>query len=77
MAKNIADLIIAKRLDDRLKWNEDGSVRLIIGEILPKDFTPKQTLEGRRRRFSMKVEELLAPYGWKRLQSNHYAPPVS
>ena len=47
LAEEVYKLIIHGSKDPRLRWNEDGSVRVRIGEILPKDSAVKQTLDGR------------------------------
>jgi hypothetical protein len=42
-------------------------VQLDIGEVIPAD-GPQETWQGRRKRFSNKMEELLVPHGWARLR---------
>ncbi|MHC4213974.1 MAG: hypothetical protein ACYSWP_11430 [Planctomycetota bacterium] len=74
MAYEIAQLILNGENDDRLKWYDDGHVRVNIGKILPDDFlTVKQTLAGRRKRFRSALTELLFAQGWKELRPNNYA----
>jgi hypothetical protein len=76
IAEEIAQLIIAHREDEVLKWYEDGSVRVHIGKILPEGFAFKQTLQGRRKRFRQALEEILLDAGWTRIRANVYAPPA-
>lgn len=77
IAKEIADLILNKQEDDRLKWNKDGSVRVRIAKIIPDDSGFKQTVEGRIRRFRTELEALLKATGsWHKLSTNVYTPTV-
>ncbi len=77
IAKEIAQLIIKHRQDERLKWNKDGTVRIEIGKILPENFEFKQTLAGRRKRFREAVDNLLNNTGWQKVRANVYAPPTT
>jgi len=74
IAAEIVSLILNRQQDSRLKWNSDGSVRVLIGEILPSGSAVKQTLEGRRKRFRREVEQLLTTRGWRKVRPNIYAP---
>lgn len=76
VAEEIAQLILARKPDQRLKWNENGSVRVLIGEILPEGSAVAQTLAGRRMRFRKKLDQLLLSEGWQKIRPNIYAPPV-
>lgn len=76
LAKQIARLILERRLDERVQWNSDGSVRLCIGMIIP-DSGPKQTVEGRRRRFRKALDNELAGSGWRPVRPNVYQAPRS
>ena len=77
IAKEIAQLIIKHRQDERLKWNKDGTVRIEIRKILPENSTAKQTLAGRRKRFREAVDNLLNNTGWQKVRANVYAPPTT
>jgi hypothetical protein len=77
LAKEIAQQILDHKEDTRLTWNNDGSVRVHIGKIFPKDSAVQQTLAGRRTRFRQTVEGLLEEKGWRRMRPNVYAPPLS
>ncbi len=77
VAEEIVQLIIDHQEDERLKWNNDGSVRVQIGKILPKGSAIKPTLHGRRSRFRQTVDELLRNAGWQKAGPNVYAPPAS
>ena len=59
LAEEVSQLIIQRSEDLRLRWNDDGSVRVLVGEILPKDSAVKQALRGRRKRFWAQLDELL------------------
>lgn len=73
MAEEIVRLILDHVEDERLKWNRDGTVRVQIGEIIPEG--KKETTIGRRKRFRIAVEELLANKAWYKVRQNVYAPP--
>lgn len=72
IAKNLAQSIIARREDNRIKWNRDGSVRILIGNIIPSDGIAKQTLQGRRKRFRQIVESMMTAEGWQQVRTNVY-----
>jgi hypothetical protein len=74
-AREIVDRIVNNREDEHLKWNDDGSVRILIGKIIPDEFIAKQTLQGRRKRFRKEVDEQLGSRGWQKIRENVYAPP--
>ena len=74
LAKEVSELIIQGNKDLRLRWNDDGSVRVLIGEILPKDSAVKQTLEGRRKRFSAHLDGLMDGAGWSKVRHSVYCP---
>lgn len=74
-AEEIANLIINHQNDERLKWNVDGSVRVLIGEIPLLDSEFAQTREGRRKRFRIELEKILGSAGWRTIRANVYAPP--
>jgi hypothetical protein len=47
-----------------LKWSADhGTVRIAVGYFISAD-GPKQTVEGRRKRFGAKLESAMAEVGW-------------
>ena len=75
MAREIVDLIVNYKEDERLKWSKDGSVRILIGKIIPEASVGKQTLQGRRRRFRNEVDEHLGSCGWQKIRENVYLPP--
>ncbi len=63
LAREIADMIRAAVVADRLNWLEDGRVRVSVGKIIP-DHGPKATLAGRRKRFRKALSVVLAERGW-------------
>ena len=64
IAKEIADAIVSEQKDERLKWFDDGRVRIEIGKVIPEGYLAKQTIQGRRKRFRNELEMLLANHGW-------------
>ena len=74
LAEQVSQLIIQGSKDPRLRWNDDGSVRVLIGEILPIDSAVKQTLQDRRKRFWARLHELLDQSGWSKVRHAVYCP---
>jgi len=70
LASEIADLITNKERDERLKWIDEKSVRVLIGNIIPSDSAIKQTVEGRRKRFRQELNKLLKEQDWKEVRPN-------
>ena len=68
----IVDLIVRGQEDDRLKWYEDGRVKVMIGKILPEGSAFKQTLEGRRKRLREMLTSRLADEGWTKVANLVY-----
>lgn len=64
LAKEVARLISERQEDPRVKWHEDGRVRVHVGKIIP-DNAAQQTVAGRRKRFWESLDGLLAR-DWKR-----------
>jgi hypothetical protein len=72
IADEIADKIIRREADNRLRWLPDGRVRLQMDKVFPKGSGFKQTIEGRRRRLREKLIERLSPRGWVHLARNTF-----
>jgi hypothetical protein len=64
LAEEIARLIVAKAEDDRIKWLDQGRVRVLVGKVLPEGSAAKQTLAQRRKRFRAALRGLLDNAGW-------------
>ncbi len=77
LAKDVARLIVSRAADPRLKWCDDGSVRVLIGKMIPAGSAVRQTLEGRRRRFRDALTGLLEDKGWRVVRPNVYGPAIS
>lgn len=76
IAAKVAQLIIKQKPDKRLKWNNDGTVRVLIGEIFPAGSAIAQTLQGRRKRFKLALEKHLNDAGWEKVGVNVYGPSI-
>lgn len=63
IAREISELILSNKKDERLKWYDDGRVRVEIGKVIP-DWAAKQTTTGRRKRFRTELNRLLDRHGW-------------
>jgi hypothetical protein len=73
MTEEIAQFIVNRERDERLKWYEDGHVRVLIGKIIPSE-GPQETLLKRRRRFRISLTKRLTQQGWKEIHANSYGP---
>jgi hypothetical protein len=74
LAKEVAGRIVARQDDHRLKWKEDGSVKVLVDKVLPAGSAVKQTLMGRRERFREALKERLADEGWQECGVNVFRP---
>ena len=72
LVDEVAALISQRQTDPRLKWYSDGHVLVYIGRVLPEIGSPKQTREGRRRRFRRSLDSILLANGWKKRNVNTY-----
>ena len=59
MAVALAELIRHHAADERLRWCDDGRVRIMIQKVLP------FRSAGQRKRFRVALNECLASMGWK------------
>ena len=75
IAQDAANLILRREQYERLQWRDDGTVQVRMGELIPGDGIPKQTLQGRRKRFRSALEKLLGEKGWTKVGANVYQPP--
>ena len=73
LAEEVASAILLRREDERLKWHQDGWVRILIGKVLPDASAVTQTLAGRRKRFRQALRERLAVEGWREVGLHVYA----
>jgi hypothetical protein len=70
IADDVAAAIQSGRQDRRLKWFPDGSVRVLVGQVIATDSGYKATVAGRRRRFWRALDERLPR--WTRDQRGAY-----
>ena len=63
LVEMVVQLIEAGADDERLHWQSDSYVRVLIGKIIP-DGTLQQTIAGRRKRFGKCLEQALKQFGW-------------
>jgi hypothetical protein len=71
LAEEIFRIMLDHGEDERLKWNDDGTIRVQIGKIIPSN-GPKQTFEGRRKRFRASLEQLVRNAGGEVVRPNLY-----
>ena len=72
IAQEIAGLIFGRKEDDRLKWQDDNTVRVLIGKVIPEDgVAAKQTISSRRKRFRKELNNIL-PTNWQEDGYNKY-----
>lgn len=72
VAVELLNAIIAGQSDDRLKWEGDSKVRVLIGKVIPERSAVKDTLAGRRKRLRDELTRLLASAQWKLVRPNVY-----
>jgi len=77
LAEEIRDLIVRNKEDQRLKWANQGEVRVKIGEIIPSGSAMKQTVQARRKRLRNALTKLLAQEGWQEFRPNVYVKLTS
>lgn len=65
-AQEVVGLALAGAADDRIKWFEDGSVKIVASVVFPTRSGFRRTVEGRRKRLLEYVAEGLQPHGWKK-----------
>lgn len=70
VAEEIAAAILGGRPDDRLKWDGEDHVRLLVGEVFSAGSAVKETLAGRRKRLREAVTRLISPAGWQMVKAN-------
>jgi hypothetical protein len=73
IAREVADSILAGRADERLKWQGDETVRVLMIKIFPSDSGYLQTVTGRRKRLRAALETLLADAGWRETRRDVYS----
>jgi hypothetical protein len=69
IAAEIASIVNDGRDDARIV-RQDNTVRILMGDIIPS--TNSQTTAGRRRRFSLELERLVLPQGWRRKRAGSH-----
>lgn len=62
LVRNVIDAVRHEKLHPGLAYRSDGSVRVLISELIPA--TNQQTTTQRRRRFRAELEPELAALGW-------------
>lgn len=72
MAEELSLKITDHQPDHRLKWNKDGSVRVLIGKVIPGESIFPATLLNRRKRFRRCLDKLLSSQGWSKIRENVY-----
>jgi hypothetical protein len=76
LAEEVASLILRHQEGGRLRWCEDGRVRVLVGKVVPDDSAVAQTLAGRRKRFRQALRERRAAEGWQEVRV-HFFPFVN
>ncbi len=73
VALDLADSILAGRADDRLKWQGEETVRVLMTKIFPRDSGYTQTITGRRQRLRTALQTLLADADWREIRRDVYS----
>jgi len=77
IVEEVVRLIKNHQKTEWLKWQNDGSVHVVMGKVFPVSTNLNKHLTRRRERFRTKVEESLTTAGWMKIKTNHYAPSQS
>jgi hypothetical protein len=77
IARELAESIIAGRVDQRLKWQGGETVRVLMAQVFPYDSGYMQTVTGRRKRLRAALEPLLAGNGWREIRRDVYSKASS
>jgi hypothetical protein len=75
LAEEIARKITEFQENDSLKRYDNGSVQVLMGKVIPEAGSPKQTINGRRKRFRKALDKMLSDAGWIVVRANVYKPP--
>ncbi len=72
IAADIVQQILSADDPDHLKWEEDGSVHVIMAKLFPSSSGFDRTVQGRRRKLREALEEQLEPHGWIHVGRNRF-----
>jgi len=77
IVEEVVRLIKNHQKTEWLKWQDDGSVHVVMGKVFPVSTNLNKHLSRQRERFRAKVAESLTTAGWMKIKTNHYAPSQS
>jgi len=66
LVAEVLALVGNRRADPRLKWFNDGRVKVLVGKIIPQGRSAKLTLQGRRKRFGRVLAEEMLKIEWEK-----------
>lgn len=75
LAAEIALRIVSGEDDDRIKWFEDRSVKILVTKIFPTGSGFQRTVSGRRRRLGQYIAEAISEFGWTETTTHVFKPP--
>jgi hypothetical protein len=70
LTKEIVVAILQRKVDDRLRWKDDGTIQVMVAKIIPDGSGYKQTVQGRRKRLGQALEAALTERGWQPVGRN-------
>lgn len=73
MAREVVESILAGRADERLKWQGEETVRVLMTKIFPHYSGYTQTVTGRRKRLRAALQTLLVDAGWREARQDVYS----
>lgn len=71
LAAEITGLIVNGEDDERISWQDDGTVKIVLSKCVSSEGF-KRTVEGRRKRLVEYVGEQLVEHGWGCVGKNKY-----
>ena len=75
LALDIFQSIMKTEDKDGLEWQQDGTIRVSVPIILPAGDSPKQTIDGRRRRFREELAKRMTDAGWTEIKRDVFRLP--
>jgi hypothetical protein len=71
-AQELAQRILGGKTDIGFRWQEDGSVQVLVSEVFPAGSGYKLTVEGRRKRLCDYIGDTLVRQGWRKIGWNRF-----
>ncbi|MEK6259019.1 MAG: hypothetical protein AABP62_10430 [Planctomycetota bacterium] len=74
IAEEVGVLILGGKMDERIRRQEDGCVKIVMSKLFPSDSGFKRTVKSRRQRLAQYVGDQLAKQGWVASGNDGFRP---